>query len=816
MHEPLLGFLAFAIGIVAIAVAPVLAVWLIMQLVKVLGFVLGGGARAIAGLVRHVVRFVHGTIVDSLHIVGHTLTAAVLVPLALGSLAMLRPRSARHYGGALEDELMGALGAVYRVSLGHPVRLLGLGALTDGLERRLPELVAEEPRTGRFTRTARGGSSGRTSRGEALLRGETPTFEGYVVEEELRQGGSGARLFAARPTAAHARTLAERGVDAPGRVVVKAFGLGYGSTMPQIVRESRSLEAAKSLGLIVEHHLDDDAFHYVMPFVPGEGLDIVTRRMHAASRKTDGLDDAQLASALGFARDLCDHLTRFHREGLWHKDIKPGNLMVADDRLQVVDFGLVTPLESALTLTTHGTEYFRDPELVRLALDGKRVKDVDGVKFDLYSAGAVLYSVIENSFPAHGSLSSISKRTPEALRWIVRRAMADIDKRYESAEDLGRDLDVLIAARDPFAVRPADLPSVRGDAPPPRARRASVDAGFSDEAGASGEDVRRFEAFGVAAEVRGLSEARAELHTARERRRAAKAMKHEARAEARAARTESRRQDKLERRRKRRGLLRAFGTLGVFFAIVGGAAMMLPPASVSIATAVETQRVSSRASSRAARTLRQDSAAASAGSTKQAWVFHSSTQDALRRLGDDARVLVALDPSASRAKPEIRSASHAVSAGLRQLGLRPLGIGTDLASEPSDLDIELLSEALHEASRAGASRGRLDERLTEFTLRRDDVDAVLWLEADETTGHLRLRLHGAGARGLQLRDAVDWTDGFPGLPGGPADCGTDVRGDDCDEPCPDAASGSCDTPAASGARYHGSRATSRVHLYGAN
>ncbi|MCP6440745.1 hypothetical protein NL474_30330, partial [Klebsiella pneumoniae] len=77
--------------------------------------------------------------------------------------------------------------------------------------------------------------------------------------------------------------------------------------------------------------------------------------------------------------------------------------------------------------TTHGTEYFRDPEMVRLALRGVKVQEVDGAKFDLYAAGAVLYSMIENSFPAHGVLSPINKRCPEALRWIVRRAMADYD-----------------------------------------------------------------------------------------------------------------------------------------------------------------------------------------------------------------------------------------------------------------------------------------------------------------------------------------------------------------------------------------------------
>jgi hypothetical protein len=59
-------------------------------------------------------------------------------------------------------------------------------------------------------------------------------------------------------------------------------------------------------------------------------------------------------------------------------------------------------------------------------------------------------------------MSSITKRCPAALQWIVRRAMADIKDRYASADEMLLDLRVLAAARDPFAVRPADLPSLGG------------------------------------------------------------------------------------------------------------------------------------------------------------------------------------------------------------------------------------------------------------------------------------------------------------------------------------------------------------------
>jgi hypothetical protein len=168
-----------------------------------------------------------------------------------------------------------------------------------------------------------------------------------------------------------------------------------------------------------------------------------------------------------YTADLLHTLDAYHQGGLWHKDVKPDNIIIHDDTAHLVDLGLVTPLRSAMTLTTHGTEYFRDPEMVRMALKGVKVHQVDGARFDIYAVGAVMYSVIENSFPAHGGLSQISRRCPDALRWIVRRAMTDYDKRYLRASDMLADLEVVRSAPDPFAVRLADLPSVRGGAAEP-------------------------------------------------------------------------------------------------------------------------------------------------------------------------------------------------------------------------------------------------------------------------------------------------------------------------------------------------------------
>ncbi|MCB9914237.1 MAG: hypothetical protein H6828_03680 [Planctomycetes bacterium] len=437
-----LVFLKFLLTFVLVIAGGVLLIWGGVKGIQGLVWLLARVFRGIGFLVRHVFGFVRATFVDAGRSVGALLTAAVLFPLTLLNFLFGRWNQGRHYARALEDELVAFGLGVYNVALGNPLKLVGLGVLTDGFERRLPEVVARAPRA----------PKGSPAAGK---------FAGYKVTGTLPAGGSGARLFLAKPRPQKLEELLAAGHADPGQVVIKAFDLGAGSTMPQIVRESRALEAARRLGLVLEHELGEASFFYVMPYVPGENLDVVITRLHEDAAPA-GLSDRQLRICLGYTGDLLYTLDAFHGGGLWHKDIKPSNLIVSSGRAHLVDLGLVTPLESAMTLTTHGTEYYRDPEMVRLALKGVKVHEVNGVKFDIYSTGAVLYSMIEDSFPAQGSLSKINKRCPEAVRWIVRRAMADLDVRYGSAQEMLADIRTVLAARDPFSVRPADLPSMGG------------------------------------------------------------------------------------------------------------------------------------------------------------------------------------------------------------------------------------------------------------------------------------------------------------------------------------------------------------------
>jgi len=418
------------LALATLAVLAILAVLLITKLVQGVTWVLA-----------HIGHFVIGELTDALRVVGALLAWTALIPLILGCVVIGRWSAAAHFSRSWLSELGAIWTGLWRIAVAHPLNLLLLTPVADGIGRRIPEAVRAAP--GRDAPTPRTGQ-----------------FQGYTIIGSLKGGGSGGKLYVAKPDEIRLAALERQGHRDVDRVVIKAFSLRDGSSLPQIVRESRALDAAKKLDLVLDHRLDDERFYYVMRYVPGDPLGLVTTRLHAASN-TEGLDDQRLAAALGYVRDLLTTLNVYHRGGLWHKDVKPDNIIINRSGAHLVDLGLVTPLRSAMTLTTHGTEYFRDPELVRMALKGVKVHQVDGAKFDIYAAGAVLYSILENSFPAHGGLSQITRRCPDATRWIVRRAMAEYDHRYSTTGEMLADLCVVLDAQDPFSVKPADLPSVR-------------------------------------------------------------------------------------------------------------------------------------------------------------------------------------------------------------------------------------------------------------------------------------------------------------------------------------------------------------------
>jgi eukaryotic-like serine/threonine-protein kinase len=161
--------------------------------------------------------------------------------------------------------------------------------------------------------------------------------------------------------------------------------------------------------------------------------------------------------AVAIARQVADALAHAHQSGLVHRDVKPGNILLADDgRVLVTDFGIAKAAEAASDLTDAGqivgTAKYLSPEQVQ-------GKPLDG-RSDVYALGVVLYEMLcgRPPFAAETSTATaLARLTSEPLRPrqiraglsrevedLVLRTMArEPDARFASASALCSALDAL-------------------------------------------------------------------------------------------------------------------------------------------------------------------------------------------------------------------------------------------------------------------------------------------------------------------------------------------------------------------------------------
>ena len=175
--------------------------------------------------------------------------------------------------------------------------------------------------------------------------------------------------------------------------------------------------------------------------------------------------DAQplpLVTALSLVRDAAAALSYAHQQGVVHRDVKPGNLMVdGKGSVFLTDFGLAKEVvandaaQLSITGTTFGTPQYMSPEQAR----GEH-KKIDG-RSDVYSLGATLYALLARRPPFKATnlatlllevldkepapLSKFNKEISPELRMLVERAMAkEPSRRFPSMSAFAEALDRII------------------------------------------------------------------------------------------------------------------------------------------------------------------------------------------------------------------------------------------------------------------------------------------------------------------------------------------------------------------------------------
>jgi hypothetical protein len=241
--------------------------------------------------------------------------------------------------------------------------------------------------------------------------------------------------------------------------------------------EAKAVPAAKAAGVSRLPHVRElyrlpDALVAVYDYVEGPTLrELVRERGPLAP-----------GCAVALARQLCQALAPLHAAGVVHRDIAPGNVVVAADGAHLIDLGIARMrVDGASHDTTRlGTWGFAAPEQYGFAQTDARS--------DVFSLGRVLAYALTAADPADASFDSAAQESPlvsPALRKVIKKATAfEPSSRYQSTGELERALAATIAGVDSTRVDSAASAvsyGVAGDA-----ARAG-DANAADVAGTAGD-----------------------------------------------------------------------------------------------------------------------------------------------------------------------------------------------------------------------------------------------------------------------------------------------------------------------------------------
>lgn len=176
------------------------------------------------------------------------------------------------------------------------------------------------------------------------------------------------------------------------RVALKVM---HGHLSDDTVFQSRFIQEARAAARLADPHVvnvfdqgqDDDLAYLVMEYLPGITLrELLREQRRLTVPQTITIMDAVLAG-----------LAAAHRAGIIHRDVKPENVLLAEDgRIKIGDFGLAraTSANTATGQMLLGTIAYLAPELV--------TRGTADARSDIYALGIMLYEMLTGEQPYKG------------------------------------------------------------------------------------------------------------------------------------------------------------------------------------------------------------------------------------------------------------------------------------------------------------------------------------------------------------------------------------------------------------------------------
>ena len=275
--------------------------------------------------------------------------------------------------------------------------------------------------------------------GETLLH--------YKIESKLGEGGMGA-VYAATDTKLGRKVALK---------VLPADMVANADRRARFEREAQAIAALNHPNIVTIYSFEeaDGQYFMTMELIEGKTLTSLIPR--------EGLT---LQEFFNYSIPIADALAAAHEKGIFHRDLKPDNIMVTPEgRLKILDFGLAklrqdAKLDAADTILKTQTATAEGQILGTVAYmspEQAEAKETDH-RSDIFSLGIILYEMSTGAKPFSGDtpistisailreqpkpVSEINPGLPRHLSRIIRRCLAkDPRKRFQTALDVENELE---------------------------------------------------------------------------------------------------------------------------------------------------------------------------------------------------------------------------------------------------------------------------------------------------------------------------------------------------------------------------------------
>ena len=282
-----------------------------------------------------------------------------------------------------------------------------------------------------------------------ILTGQTISH--YKILDKLGEGGMGV-VYKAEDTR----------LDRP--VALKFLPthlLGDAEVRKRFEREAKASAALSHSNVCTVHEIDeaDGKTFIAMEFIEGKSLD-----------STIAEGPLKIEQALDIAQQVAKGLEAAHKKGIVHRDIKPQNIMIADDgHVTIMDFGLAQLTQASLLTRpdqTMGTTFYMSPEQTEGSGTDHRT--------DIWALGVVIYEMITSQRPFKGDydkavMYSILNEEPEPITGLRTGVPVPIEAlvgkclaksavdRYQHADELLVDLRAIARQRLKLVLTPQEV-----------------------------------------------------------------------------------------------------------------------------------------------------------------------------------------------------------------------------------------------------------------------------------------------------------------------------------------------------------------------